>query len=139
MKICVWLVMSKPMVFFVLMSFSIFVVSKLWQIFPLLRLLSEVYTRGKNFWFFPKTIICSHTVENIWGLNTSKRAKEKQWYSLLIFFFEVVDNFSNYLWEKAVWKIISFKGTICHPINKQGICCVSPNFFLSKYHEKIPL
>jgi hypothetical protein len=51
------------------------------------------------------------TKENVWGPNIWKGAKEKQWYSLLIFFLEVVDNFSNHLWEKGVWKIISFKGT----------------------------
>jgi hypothetical protein len=51
------------------------------------------------------------TKENVWGLNTWKGAKEKPWYSLLIFFLEVVDNFSNHLWENAVLKIISFKGT----------------------------
>ncbi len=51
------------------------------------------------------------TRENLWVLNTWRGAKEKQWYSLLIFFLEVVDNFTNQLWEIAVWKIISFKGT----------------------------
>ncbi len=39
--------------------FPILVVSKLWQFFPFLRLLSQIYTRAKNIRFFPKKI-CSH-------------------------------------------------------------------------------
>jgi hypothetical protein len=39
-------------VFHMFLVFLIFVVSRLWQFFPFLRLLSQIYTREKNIKFF---------------------------------------------------------------------------------------
>ncbi len=60
-------------VFFLFLFLKIFVASKLWQFFPFLRFLSQIYTREKNFRFFSQEHsqpVCQNSPQKlITGLN----------------------------------------------------------------------